>query len=76
MAKVIADKASHRILGVQIVGRNSTDLIAEGMLAIEMGARLEDVALTLHPHPELCEVFYEACARAAGMSTNMRPQRG
>jgi dihydrolipoamide dehydrogenase len=75
MAKVVADKASHRILGVHIIGRNSTDLIAEGMLAIEMGARLEDVALTLHPHPELCEVFYEACARAAGMSTNMRTQR-
>jgi dihydrolipoamide dehydrogenase len=75
MAKVVADKASHRILGVQIVGRNSTDIIAEGMLAVEMGARLEDVALTLHPHPELCEVFYEACARAAGLSTNMGPQR-
>jgi dihydrolipoamide dehydrogenase len=75
MAKVLAEKDSHRILGVQIVGRNATDLIAEGMLAIEMGARLEDVALTLHPHPELCEVFYEACARAAGLSSNMAPQR-
>jgi dihydrolipoamide dehydrogenase len=75
MAKVVADRASHRILGVQIVGENSTDLIAEGILAVEMGARLEDVALTLHPHPELCEVLYEACARAAGMSTNSMPGR-
>jgi dihydrolipoamide dehydrogenase len=74
MAKVIADRTSHRILGVQIVGRNSTDIIAEGLLAIEMGARLEDVALTLHPHPELCEVFYEACARAAGLSSNSSPK--
>lgn len=75
MAKVIADRKSHRILGVQIVGKNSTDMIAEGILAIEMGARLEDVALTLHPHPELCEVFYEACARAAGLSSNMAAPR-
>jgi dihydrolipoamide dehydrogenase len=75
MAKVIADRASHRILGVEITGKNATDIIAEGMLAIEMGARLEDVALTLHPHPELCEVFYEACARAAGLSSNSMPQR-
>jgi dihydrolipoamide dehydrogenase len=73
MAKVVADRASHRILGVQVVGKNSTDIIAEGILAVEMGARLEDVALTLHPHPELCEVLWEACARAAGLSTNSRP---
>jgi dihydrolipoamide dehydrogenase len=46
------------------------------MLAVETGARLEDVALTLHPHPELCEVFYEACARAAGLSTNTGPKHG
>jgi len=71
LAKVVADRDSHRILGVQITGRNATDLIAEGILAVEMGARLEDVALTLHPHPELCEVFYEACARAVGLSSNM-----
>lgn len=69
-AKVVAEKGSGRILGVHIVGRDSTNLIAEGLLAIEMGARLEDVVLTLHPHPELCEVFYDACARAAGLSTN------
>lgn len=65
LAKVVADKASHRILGVQVIGADSGNIIAEGILAIEMGARLEDVALTMHPHPELCEVFYEACARAA-----------
>lgn len=73
MAKVVADRASHRILGVQVVGKNSTDIIAEGILAVEMGARLEDLSLTLHPHPELCEVLWEACARAAGLSTNFRP---
>ncbi|MGA9139678.1 MAG: FAD-dependent oxidoreductase [Methanocella sp.] len=75
MAKVIADRASHRIIGVEITGRNATDIISEGLLAVEMGARLEDVALTLHPHPELCEVFYEACARAAGLSSNSAPGR-
>lgn len=73
LVKVIADRASHRILGVQIAGRNAPDILAEGMLAIETGARLEDMALTLHPHPELCEVLYEACARAAGISATSRP---
>ncbi|HUL62361.1 MAG TPA: FAD-dependent oxidoreductase [Methanocella sp.] len=71
MAKVIADRASHRILGVQVVGRNATDIIGEGILAIEMGARVEDVALTLHPHPELCEVLYQACAHAAGFASGV-----
>lgn len=73
--KVIAEKSSGRIMGVEIVGKNATNLLGEGLLAIEMGARLEDIALTLHPHPELCEVFYDACARGAGLSSNATPGR-
>jgi dihydrolipoamide dehydrogenase len=43
----------------------------EGVLAIEMGARLEDVVFTVHPHPTLCEAVREACAAALGESTNI-----
>jgi len=70
IVKVIAEKSTGRILGAQIVGKNSAELISEAMLAIEMGASLEDVALTLHPHPEITEVFFDACARGAGLSSN------
>ena len=69
--KVIAEKSTHRILGVQIAGLDASNIIGEAMLAIETGARLEDVALTLHPHPEIIEVFSDACARGAGLSTNV-----
>lgn len=70
LVKVIAEKSSGRVLGVQIVGPDAANLIGEAMLAIETGARIEDVALTLHPHPEITEVFADACARGASLSTN------
>ncbi|WP_424356591.1 dihydrolipoyl dehydrogenase family protein [Methanocella sp. MCL-LM] len=69
--KVVAEKQTGRILGTQIVGYRAGDLIGEALLAIETGSRLEDVALTLHPHPELNEIFADACARAAGLSANV-----
>jgi len=64
--KVIADKASHEVLGVTIVGPEATDLISEAALAIEMGAAIEDIALTIHPHPTLGEVLMEAAKVAMG----------
>jgi dihydrolipoamide dehydrogenase len=64
--KVVADKASHEILGVHIVGPSATDLISEGALALEMHAFLEDVGLTVHPHPTLGEGMMEACQNALG----------
>lgn len=70
LVKVVADQASHRILGVQISGKRSPEMIGEAILAIETGARLEDIALTLHPHPELTEALQDACARACGLSYN------
>jgi dihydrolipoamide dehydrogenase len=69
--KVVAEKSSHRILGLHIVGPDAFDIMEEGVLAIEMGARLEDIVLTLHPHPTLCEAVREACAAALGESTNI-----
>src|SRR6266540_506996 len=53
--KMVADKKTHQLLGVHIVGPSASDLISEGALAIEMAAFLEDVGLTVHPHPTLGE---------------------
>ncbi|WP_174590265.1 dihydrolipoyl dehydrogenase [Methanocella conradii] len=69
--KVVAEKSSHRILGVHVVGPGAFDILQEGVLAIEMGARLEDIMLTLHPHPTLCEAVKEACAAALRESTSI-----
>lgn len=62
--KVIADAKTHEILGLHIVGNGASDLISEGALAIEMGAVLHDVSLTIHPHPTLSESVMEAAAAA------------
>ncbi|MFH0972142.1 MAG: dihydrolipoyl dehydrogenase [Candidatus Micrarchaeota archaeon] len=64
--KVIADFDSDVLLGVEIVGAGASDLISEAALAIEMGARLEDLALTIHPHPTLPEGLVEAAEAAMG----------
>src|ERR1019366_7395488 len=64
--KIAADKKTHALLGVHIVGRGATDLISEGTLALEMHAFLEDVGLTVHPHPTLGEGMMEASQNALG----------
>jgi dihydrolipoamide dehydrogenase len=64
--KVVANAADGLILGVQIVGPEASDLISEVALAIEMGATVEDVALTIHPHPTLPEAIMEAAESASG----------
>jgi len=64
--KMIADKKTHILLGVHIVGPEASNLISEAALAIEMGARLEDVALTIHPHPTLGETMMEAAEATLG----------
>ena len=64
--KIVSDKKTHKILGVHIVGPGATDLISEGMLAMEMGALADDLALTIHPHPTLGEAMMEAGAHALG----------
>jgi dihydrolipoamide dehydrogenase len=62
--KVISDVKTEEILGVQIIGPEATDLISEAVLALEMGATLEDIALSVHPHPTLPEMFMEASEAA------------
>jgi dihydrolipoamide dehydrogenase len=64
--KMIADKKTHILLGVHIVGPEASNLISEAALAIEMGARLEDLALTIHPHPTLGETMMEAAEATLG----------
>jgi dihydrolipoamide dehydrogenase len=59
--KIIADKDSHRVLGVHILGPHASDLIMEGALAVRHGLTAEAVARTVHPHPTLSEVMAE-CA--------------
>ncbi len=66
LTKVIADAQTHRVLGVGIVGEHAGDLIAEGVLAIEMGALAEDLALTIHPHPATSETLMEAAESVLG----------
>ncbi len=62
--KVIYDPESHRVLGVGIVGPRAGDLIAEAVLAMEMGACIEDLAATIHAHPTLSETINEAALTA------------
>ncbi|MGD0676933.1 MAG: dihydrolipoyl dehydrogenase [Polyangiaceae bacterium] len=69
--KVVADKATHEILGVHIVGPEATDLISEGALALEMHAFLEDVGLTMHPHPTLGEGMMEASLNGLGQAIHI-----
>jgi len=74
--KLVIDPASERVLGVGIVGPGAGELIAEGTLAVEMGATARDVALTIHPHPTLSETMMEAAEVFFGQSTHLyRPQK-
>jgi dihydrolipoamide dehydrogenase len=76
MTKLIIEPKTNRILGVGIVGTGAGDLIAEGVLAIEMGANAADVKLTIHPHPTLSETVMEAAEVFFGQSTHVyRPKR-
>jgi dihydrolipoamide dehydrogenase len=76
MTKLIVDPQTERVLGVGIVGAGAGELIAEGVLAIEMGALAKDIALTIHPHPTLSETLMESAEVFFGTSTHVyRPKR-
>jgi len=66
LVKMIADAKTHVVLGIHICGPEASNLISEAALAIEMGARLEDIALTIHPHPTLGETMMEAAEATLG----------
>ena len=76
MTKLLIDPATERILGVGIVGSGAGELIAEGVLAIEMGATASDVKLTIHAHPTLSETVMEAAEMFFGQATHVyKPKR-
>jgi dihydrolipoamide dehydrogenase len=64
--KIIADASDNQVLGVAICGPHASDLISEAALAVEMDAFVEDLALTIHPHPTLGEAVMEAANKALG----------
>ena len=72
--KILFRKEDQLILGAGIVGRSAGDLIAELGLAIEMGCYVEDVSLTVHPHPTLAETIGIACEAGEKTATDLPPQ--
>jgi dihydrolipoamide dehydrogenase len=72
--KALVDKNSHEILGIGIVGPQASDLVAEATLALEMGAFVDDLALTIHAHPTLPEALQEAVKHAVGEAVHAMNQ--
>jgi dihydrolipoamide dehydrogenase len=70
-AKVVADKNTDKVLGVHMIGPEVTELIAEATLAIEMGATVEDLTLTIHAHPTLPEAILEAAENVHKMAVHI-----
>ncbi|MGO9124904.1 MAG: dihydrolipoyl dehydrogenase [Terriglobales bacterium] len=76
MTKLLLDPQTERVVGVGIVGVGAGELIAEGVLAIEMGAVAQDIALTIHPHPTLSETIMESAEVFFGTSAHVyRPKK-
>lgn len=76
LTKLVIDPESGRVLGMGIVGAGAGELIAEGVLAVEMAALASDVALSIHPHPTLSETVMEAAEAFSGHPTHIyRPKR-
>jgi dihydrolipoamide dehydrogenase len=71
MTKLLFDPQTKRILGAALVGPNAGELIAETVLALEMGADMSDIALTIHPHPTLSETVFFAAEAAEGSITDL-----
>ena len=75
ITKLIVEKESRRILGAAIVGSNAGELIAEAVLALEMGADAQDIGLTIHPHPTLSETLGFAAEMVEGTITDLYIKR-
>jgi dihydrolipoamide dehydrogenase len=71
ITKLLFDKSTHRLLGAAMVGPNAGELIAETVLALEMGAEAQDIGLTIHPHPTLSETVFFAAEIADGSITDL-----
>ena len=75
LTKLILDKESGRVIGAGIVGVHAGELLAEAVLAIEMGATAEDIGLTIHAHPTLSETICFAAEMAEGTITDLLPPK-
>src|SRR6185503_2547903 len=76
LTKLVVEPGTERVLGVGIVGSGAGELIAEGTLAIEMGAVVSDLKLTIHAHPTLSETVMESAEMFFGHATHVyRPKR-
>ncbi len=75
MTKLIMDKATGQVIGAGIVGTHAGELLAEAVLAIEMGATAEDIGLTIHAHPTLSETICFAAEMAEGTITDLLPPK-
>jgi dihydrolipoamide dehydrogenase len=76
VTKLVLDPKTGRVLGVGIVGPGAGELIAEGVLAVEMGANASDLKLTIHAHPTLSETIMEAAEVFFGQATHVfRPKK-
>ena len=75
LVKIVADRKYGEVLGVHIIGPSASDLIPEGVLALQLEATLEDVANTIHAHPTLGEGSMEASMVALGMPVHVGPRR-
>ena len=71
LTKLLIDETTHRIIGAAMVGPNAGELVAETALAIEMGCDVEDIALTIHPHPTLSETIAMAAEVFEGTITDL-----
>lgn len=76
MTKILADKETGRILGAGFVGTNAGELLAEAVLALEMGADMQDISLTIHAHPTLSETFAFAAEMIEGTITDLYVKKG
>jgi dihydrolipoamide dehydrogenase len=75
LVKIVADKKYGEVLGVHIIGPSASDLIPEGVLALQLEATLEDIANTIHAHPTLGEGSMEAALVALGLPIHIGPPR-
>ncbi|MBC7185859.1 MAG: dihydrolipoyl dehydrogenase [Calditrichaeota bacterium] len=76
LTKLLIDPATEKVLGMGLVGPEAGELIAEGVVAMEMGASAADLAKSIHPHPTLSETIMEAAEVFYGLSTHIyRPRR-
>jgi dihydrolipoamide dehydrogenase len=75
VVKIISEPNTRRVLGVGMVGPHVSELIAEGTLAVQLGATVEDIMVTIHPHPTVSEAIMEAAEVAAGLPIHINPPR-